>query len=445
MVRENLSSKLGAQRVRFTSLDGKASTVVYDLLSKNSLSSALSLSEVDSLILSGTYHIETDSLVYCTVLLSTTSARTIATTTFQFEKKSAPPSLRATLFLPLSQGNTFETILYKGRVITALEKMIHSNEANFFFQPALFQFIKDNPYANKDQLDLLREILSFRYGVLFTNKSEAQIRVGYDGLLTIERAGKSVVLSNIIDGEPLLPTTFENDMQTVRVPVQNLKTQQTQYEERALSLSDSYISDVITKEFEEKYPSLFNPLNTKKLNALFSNRENSILVGTLLESDHTTGIERVSYQWLPAKVWIQKLQTLQKNGREFFVTTKVMKLFRDEISGSRYWAVIKQEWATSFKNKKSYEDVGFLIVNFDFDTNGKQLIDFHIAYRLWFYNYRYREIETGIGRVSKLKQDLSNYFLDPQQGISGISENLKREILSFIIQKADEVDRILIP
>lgn len=445
MVRLDISKKLSADRVQFSSLDGNASALMYELLSNSERGNYhYTLREIDSLILSGEYHIANDTLLYCTLLLSTTTARTVATTTFEIDKGDAPPSLRATLFLPLSSERLYSEIQYRGRVIGALEKMIQSNEANFFYAPAKFNFILLNPYANRRQLGILKEVLSFRYGVTFSPKSSAKITIGYEGVMTIERKDKSVVLSDIIDGEPLFPESYIDDMATIKVPIKDIRSGNVIYEEFEFESHDTYISDLIVDIFETNFPKLFTPVNAPELHRIFRNKENSILVGSLLKSDHLNGIENVRYKWSSARSWINRLVDLESKGRRFSVKTKVMKIFRDEISSERFWAVVKQDWNTEFAGINTYEDVGFLIVSFDFDLNDKELKDFKIAYRLWFYNYRYKELETSLGRVEKLKHDLNTYFLDSHLGVSGISEGLKDEIVTFILQKADEVDRTLI-
>lgn len=441
LIRAELVKKLSGSQVLFTSIEGRSSSVVYDLLTRQPVDGGVRLKELDTLFLSGDYTIDSDSLIYCTIQLSTSLARTLCSSTFEIQKKDALPSFKAKLFRYVSDKKLKEQTLYRGRVIEAVNAMVNASEGNLFYYPAAFRFVKENPYANVKQLDLLKEVLSYRYGVLFRSDASAKITVSYDGVVLIERDGNSVTLADLVDGEALLPDNFDRDMSKVLVPVRDYKKEEVHYEDRPFRKGESFVPQKIKEIFEVDFPSLFSPLRADSLRSLFYNRENSILVGTLQKSDRATGRETVSYRWSSSEEWITRLEQLQKRGRRFHVSTKVMKVLQDELSATRYWAIIKQDWETYYQGSPVYSDMGFLLVNFDFDMSNHKLKEFKISYRLWFYDYRYKELETGLGRVDKLRYDLEQYFVDPHKGVSGIPINLKEELVSYIVKKADEVDK----
>ena len=111
-----------------------------------------------------------------------------------------------------------------------------------------------------------------------------------------------------------------------------------------------------------------------------------------------------------------------------------MGLFKDNLDRSRYWAVVKQKWQTKdLTGHTVYQDDGFLLVNFDFEADIK-LRDFKIYYRLWFYNYKYDNLELRITRYDKLINDIKQYFLD-NNAFSGIDSTLKKGMMEFIVDK----------
>jgi len=71
----------------------------------------------------------------------------------------------------------------------------------------------------------------------------------------------------------------------------------------------------------------------------------------------------------------------------------------------------------------------FLLVNFDFDAIANSGI-FKIYYRLWFYDYRYDDLELGIKRQDKLINDINAIFIE-DTGISGLDYSLKKGIMNF--------------
>lgn len=82
--------------------------------------------------------------------------------------------------------------------------------------------------------------------------------------------------------------------------------------------------------------------------------------------------------------------------------------------------------------KEVYQDNGFLFVNFDFTADHK-LKDFKIYYRLWFNEYQYDDLELGIKRHEKLKNDITNYFRNGS--ITGISSTIKKAMCDYLVSQ----------
>lgn len=442
LLREKFVEKLSGKQVVFRSIDGTASAVIYDLLQNQQATSSLP-ADLDTLILSGSYDIVDSSTVYCTIEISTTTAQRISKETFILTDSAVPPSLLVSLFHPIKNTGKREEIEFRGKIINKMDRLINSTEGNLFYGDKYFRFVKKNPYANIQEVDLLKEILIYKYGVLFTQKARATISVGYYGLVEIQRDGKTVSVGDLISGEALFPQTYVADMKKLEVPVQDPVKQQVTYESRAFKPSEKYVRNRIISLFESDYPAYFTHFNPTELRTLF-NKGASILVGNVQKRDHTTGVEQVAYKWITSENWISALESQYNSGRRFVVSTDIMKVFQDTYAPNRYWAIVKQEWQTTFEGKRVYRDTGFLCVHFDFTTDKTKLVSFHIAYRLWFYSYQFKELETGLTRADKLKQDLDIYFFNEKSGVSGINHTLKKQMQQFLIEKIDEVDKRLI-
>jgi hypothetical protein len=197
------------------------------------------------------------------------------------------------------------------------------------------------------------------------------------------------------------------------------------------------IRDKIKNIFENDYPKAFKDFNITTISPYFQKSEwPTILTGSLLSSDGSTGKEIVRYRWHRVDLWLNALNNLSKEGNRFDIETSLLKLFEDPSDKNRYWAIIRQNWKTIKGNSVTYEDNGFLFVNFDFDNN-LNIKSFVIHYRLWFYDYKYDRIVDGViieTRGEKLKRDLDNIFL---KSIRGIDENLKKGMVKYIIDRVD--------
>lgn len=198
--------------------------------------------------------------------------------------------------------------------------------------------------------------------------------------------------------------------------------------------SEVKVRDTIFKTFSTYYPQLFNPFNFEKLNQIFFNKKNpSILTGTVRQSDSLTGREIVDYRWITTNEWLDHLKKLHDvDNRTFDVHATVMKIFRDDLDPNRYWAIVRENWKTlDAFGKIVYEDNTFQFYNFDFTTD-RVLKDFKIYYRLWFYEYQYDDLETGIKRHEKLKRDITTYF---RNGIKSMSSTLNKAIYKYFVSQ----------
>jgi hypothetical protein len=121
-----------------------------------------------------------------------------------------------------------------------------------------------------------------------------------------------------------------------------------------------------------------------------------------------------------------------------------MGVFQDPQEQTCWWAVVKQKWQTKDQSGHVvYQDDGFLIVNFDFSADQK-LLDFKIYYRLWFYDYKYDDVETGIKRYQKLTNDIKKYFVEGNkkngEGLSSIDSTLKKSIMAHLIRQITTIN-----
>jgi hypothetical protein len=194
------------------------------------------------------------------------------------------------------------------------------------------------------------------------------------------------------------------------------------------------IRDRIHETFARTYPLLFAPFDRTRLAGLFVDKGYpSILVGRKRAEDPAMGREEIVYAWLSPRSWLDALQrACEQRGRRFAVQASVMAVFNDNLDPRRYWAIVAQRWRTlDSKETAVYDDQGFLLVNFDFDAEAG-LKDFKIHYRLWFYSYRYDDVELGVRRHEKLVNDINRLFV---QGVHGIDERLKLAMRDFLVDK----------
>jgi hypothetical protein len=250
--------------------------------------------------------------------------------------------------------------------------------------------------------------------------------------------GKRYSRAKLVNQEPLLPDSFpeENDSYHI-VPTSMPSTKEPGIESRKYMTHDEKaVRDIIYATIDKYYPALFNPFNYQKLDELYVDQGcPSILVGTKVLDDPAKGREEIRYTWQNKKDWLNSLKkAVEERQRRFNVKTSVMGVFNDNLDQNRYWVIVKQNWQSKDQaGHVVYKDDSFFPVSFDFDADNK-LKDFKIYYRLWFYDYKYDDLELGIKRHEKLARDIKQYFMD-DKGISGIENSLKKAMTDFMISK----------
>jgi hypothetical protein len=112
-----------------------------------------------------------------------------------------------------------------------------------------------------------------------------------------------------------------------------------------------------------------------------------------------------------------------------------MKIILDDLDPNRYWAIARENWKTldSF-GSVVYHDNSFQFYIFDFTTDGV-LKNFKIFYRLWFYEYQYDDIELGIKRNEKLKNDIVKYF---NNSLKSVPDRVKKTMFDFLVAQNRE-------
>ena len=394
---------------------------------------------VDSLILTGSYFLMDQSLDRVNCVLNIQDIRAVKlyqSEEFTIHANDCPPAIQRAIFNKLLNKESYGEIEYKGYVIDKLERLFNSGDNDLLLPPAVYSFVNRHPYAIQYQVNALKEILTLKYGVSFSQDSNNKIVIPADGSLIFIRDGKERPLQKIIDGEPLYSNDFSSQCSSYFYMSSSMENsgKTKKMEEKKFSTSNEVkIRDKIFETFNYYYPALFNPFDYEKLNTIFfDKKEPSILVGIVNSSDPTTGKEIVTYRWQTKQAWLDHLKKLvEVDHRTFEIKTSVMKVFNDDLDANRYWAIVRQNWKTkdSF-GKTIYQDDGFLFVNFDF-TADKVLKDFKIYYRLWFFEYQYDDLELGIKRYEKLEKDITDHF---KNGIkSGLSDNLKNAMCSYLI------------
>jgi hypothetical protein len=123
----------------------------------------------------------------------------------------------------------------------------------------------------------------------------------------------------------------------------------------------------------------------RRLDATFAGEDTTILTGSVTDATR----EKVRYVWMTKRDYLAALKRRSDNGERFKVDLSLMRLYQESPGGTRFWGIVKQTWTTLDGDLDStYQDQGFLFVNFDFDRNSPgRLNDFRVYYRFWFYDY----------------------------------------------------------
>jgi hypothetical protein len=431
------SLKQYASEVRFKSPQGPEIETIIGII-RSGTSMNLEEITVDSLILTGSYFLMNQTLDKINCVLKIQDVRAVGlyeSDEFAIAAEDCPPALKRIVFDKLNDKESYAEIEYKGYVIEKLERLFNAGDNDLLMPPAVYSFENKHPYAISYQVNALKEILNLKYGISFNQESTNKIIIPADGTLIFLRNGKQRPLQKIIDGEPLYGNDFSAQCSSyvyLNSSTANSGKGKKAEEKKFTTEGETKVRDKIFETFNTYYPALFNPFDFDKLDRIFVDKnEPSILVGIVKGSDPATGKEIVTYSWQTKQVWLDHLKKLHDvDNRTFEVKTAVMKVFNDDLDPNRYWAIVRQTWKTKDGfGKTVYKDDGFLFVNFDFAAD-RVLKDFKIYYRLWFYEYQYDDLELGIKRYDKLKNDIVRHF---KNGIKSVSDSLKNAMCDYLV------------
>jgi len=403
--------------------------------------------KIDSLLLTGYYTLNgNDSLsVNFQIKIIDYNAHVLfESDEYTINKQDCSPAIKREIFEHVSNKEKFNELEYRGKIIKDLDDLFHHTpNSNLLASPVEYRFEKKNPYAVGWQVELLKDILSRQYGITICPKSSNAITIEQSHSVIFTHDGKQYSRANLVEGESNLPDTFAQD--TTYNTVNNgdntisSEPEDTKVEERKCNTQqEKNMIGKIYETFNITYPSLFNPFNYAKLDEVFIDQGTpSILTGTKVVDNPSSGKEVVKYTWQTKRDWLNSLKdAVEKRNRSFDVKTSVMGVFMDNLDQNRFWAIVKQKWQTKdMYGHVVYQDDGFLIVNFDFAAD--TLKDFKIYYRHWFYDYQYDDVERGTKRYTKLVKDINTYFAEDSVNnkISGISKDLKVKMRDYLIQQ----------
>jgi hypothetical protein len=360
---------------------------------------------------------------------------------YTITKDDCPPALRREVFDKISNGEKFVEMEYIGKIIKQFDDLFHTTQNNNLLAfPAEYRFENQNPYAIQWQVEWIRDILTRRYGITMYDGSANSIVIKQSGSVIFSRDGKQYSRAKLVDGESLLPDSFPEENNAYHFLDPSAQAPEQPESRECTTRQEKTVRDMIHATFDAYYPELFNNFNYQKLDEIYIDRGSpSILVGAKVLDQPDNGREEIRYAWQYKRDWLNGLKkAVQERQRRFCVTTSVMGLFNDNLDQNRYWAIVKQKWQTRDPaGHVVYQDDGFLLVNFDFDADTR-LKDFKIYYRLWFYDYRYDDVERGVTRYEKLVRDIRHYFMDDRE-ISGIDSALKKGMMDFMIAKLETI------
>jgi len=424
------------EQVTFSSFRGRENNLIRNLLvSSGGLYEPFTIEEksVDSLLLTGAYFFDERRPGYISVALKIIDRSGFVrfeSSEFSLSYKNAGPDLLRTVFDPLMEGATRSEILFRGRLIAHFDRLFNTPNTNFLTYPAEYSFVLNDPYVIPWQVDALRELLTMKYGVMFTKNNENKVIVENGGSITWVRDHHSVTMGTVIDREPLLPRQVRGNTDTLYYLPQLPASGRT--EKKLFSTAfEKNVRREISTFFSTTYPRLFSPFQFETLRNIFISLSNpTVLVGNKIRSDPVTGEEIVAYHWYYPLEWLSELKrAVEIRGRHFDVDATVLGVFNDNIAKERFWAIVLQNWCTTDKyGKEMYTDQGFLLVHFDVTPRGN-IRHYHIYYRLWFHNYQYDNPELGMTRSDKLLRDIDRYFMT---GITGIDRDLKKSMKEFL-------------
>ena len=270
---------------------------------------------VDSLILTGSYFLMDQSLDRVNCILKIQDIRAVKlyqSEEFTIHANDCPPAIQRAIFNKLLNKESYGEIEYKGYVIDKLERLFNAGDNDLLLPPAVYSFVNRHPYAIQYQVNALKEILTLKYGVSFSQDSNNKIVIPADGSLIFIRDGKERPLQKIIDGEPLYSNDFSSQCSSYFYMSSSMENsgKTKKMEEKKFSTSNEVkIRDKIFETFNIYYPAIFNPFDYEKLNTIFSIKRAFHSCRYCHSSDPTTGKEIVTYRWQTKQAWLDHLKT----------------------------------------------------------------------------------------------------------------------------------------
>jgi len=266
--------------------------------------------------------------------------------------------------------------------------------------------------------------LENQFGTTLSSTAQAKMIFTNDGSVTFRLGSQQQTVRAVLPaGDPAIENASSRDGYLTAVEQSN----RFRYERVQPELPiENKIMDTISTFFGETYPALFTRFSSQQLLSLFPQQnERSVLAGAVISATE------VRYQWLTPQNWVNRLEQLHRSGRQFNVQCEVREIIQDPHSPYRFWAVVDQKWRTRNSNgEELYSDRGFLLVNFDFGTNGS-LQNVALHYRLWFYNYPFQIAnDTHFSRQSAITRDVTMGL----SNVHGVDSSLKEQVKESLLR-----------
>lgn len=401
-------------------LDGENQRLVQSLYVKASAGGYEDIeireARVDSLIVGTSLYLSSSGKLYARFVVCDLGSQV----RFQSEKLRVPrkgpeAEFLEDLFDIIDDGEGVEMLRFREAAIQKLSSNLMA-DPNMTSSQNIFAFKKDWTYANFEQVDAIEQILRVKFGFRFDPGSRDRITVNRAGGLEFRKRGKKLEIPRMIDVEPILGDDFKPEADSLIVPADEMAT--TFAKIPITRQDDRDVFDRIRETIENQLASAYNRMDFGYLSKVFADNQRSILRGKV-SSNPKAGREKVRYYWDSKQKYLNGLKRLVgKKGYRLDVALKLMGIYQEDAN--RYWAVVYQKWKTKKKNGKVvYRDDGFLFINFDFADNRNKPV-FKIYYRIWIYNYKFGNPETGFTRADFIQRDFDGVFFPAKaKGIGG--------------------------
>ncbi|MGM0443807.1 MAG: hypothetical protein ACQEQV_06440 [Fibrobacterota bacterium] len=384
------------------------------------------------LIITGAYTYKNADSLDLTLTLKNGEHQIRGTCVYHLTRHDASPHVRSALFDPFRSSDERQRLFKTRSVLSRLRRSAPREDSLLFQWPAVYNFINRRASADQGVALLLKEILTTAYGVHYSNESADKILLTRSGDVHFTRRGITVTVPALLPGQSPFPKSFTNAEDRIISPVSDLSRGQMYYEHRSPREYEVSIIDSMKQFMEHEYPRLFFDFDRRALEDLFADKERNILTGHITEAG-----TQVRYTWHSRDAWFNRLDTLFTQGARFVLDIDLIRVFEDNLSPGRYWALFRQKWATLRKETSLYNDVGFLLLHLDYNRSTGSIADFKIQYRIWVYDYAGSDALRVHKQKRLILRDLDRIFTDDSEyGITGIEHSLKAEIRRTIIDAA---------